>query len=152
MSAGTPHQAKAEGEAPSVWRLYEYQREQPEPKDQKYTSAETAGIRQKWKRTQCPESSSRVPSLSSETAAVMLDKVNVGRVITSNDHIIHIEEKKSPAPGRGVNKQSRVMLAGLKTSGGNSSAEALKPGPRSLFETVEGTTQPTDQARRSSKT
>ena len=82
----------------------------------------------------------------------MLDKVNVGRVITSNDHIIHIEKKKSPTLGRSVNKQSRVVLAGLKTSSSNNSAEVLKPGLRSLFETVEGTTQPADQARRSSKT
>ena len=81
----------------------------------------------------------------------MLDKVNVGRVITSDDHIIHIEQKKSPTPGRSVNKQSRVVLAGLKTSGGNSGAEALKPGPRSLFETIQGTTQSADQAGRSNK-
>ena len=74
----------------------------------------------------------------------MLDKVNVWRVITSNDHIIHIE-KEGPAPGRSVNKQSRVVLAGLKTRCGNSSVEALKPGPRSLLDTIEGTAQPTDQ-------
>ena len=81
----------------------------------------------------------------------MLDKVNVGRVITGDDHIIHIEQKKSPTPRRNVNEQSWVVLTGLKTSGGNSSAETLKLGPRSLFETVEGTTQPTNQAGRSSK-
>jgi hypothetical protein len=74
----------------------------------------------------------------------MLDKVNESRVITCDDHVIHIKQKKSPAPGRNVNKQGRVVLTGLKTSGCNSSAEALKPGSRSLFETVEGTTQPAD--------
>ena len=67
--SGPPHQAEAEGEALSVWQLCEYQREQPELEDLKYTAAEKAGTRWKSKRTQCPKSNSTGPSQSSKIAA-----------------------------------------------------------------------------------
>ena len=50
---------------------------------------------------------------------VMLDEGHMRRIITSNDHIIHIEQQKSPATKGGVHKQGRIMWTRLKTGSSN---------------------------------
>jgi hypothetical protein len=43
-----------------------------------------------------------------------LNKGNILRIITSNDHIINIEKEKSASTRRSVNKQRWIMSAGEK--------------------------------------
>jgi hypothetical protein len=45
-----------------------------------------------------------------------LDKGNVLRVVTSDDHVINIEEKKSPTTRRCMDKERKVMCARDKVS------------------------------------
>jgi hypothetical protein len=65
-----------------------------------------------------------------------LNKGNVLRVITSDDHVINIEKQQGPTPRRGVDKQCWIMSTGREASGNNHRGETLKPGTRSLFETI----------------
>jgi hypothetical protein len=62
-----------------------------------------------------------------------LNKGNILRVITSDDHIINIEEKKSASTRRNVNKQRRIMSARGKTSSSHHRGKTLKPSARGLF-------------------
>jgi hypothetical protein len=43
-----------------------------------------------------------------------LNEGNVLRVITSDDHVIHVKKEKSPTTRRHVDKKSRIMGAGKK--------------------------------------
>jgi hypothetical protein len=62
-----------------------------------------------------------------------LNKGNILRIITSNDHIINIEKNKSASTRRSVNKQRWIMSAGRETSSSHHKGKALKPGMRGLF-------------------
>jgi hypothetical protein len=62
-----------------------------------------------------------------------LNKGNILRIITSDDHIVNIEEKKSASTRRNVNKQRRIMSARGEASSSHHRGEALKPGARGLF-------------------
>jgi hypothetical protein len=64
---------------------------------------------------------------------VGLNKGNAFRVITSDDHVIDIENDKSPPTRRGVNKQCVIMGAGEETNNSYHIGEALKLGTRGLF-------------------
>ena len=80
---------------------------------------------------------------------MLLHKVNELIIITSNDHIIDIEKKRATTRGS-VDKESRLVVIGLKNSINDSSGEALKPGLRSLLEAVERATQPANHSIRDS--
>ncbi|RLN36400.1 hypothetical protein C2845_PM03G16960 [Panicum miliaceum] len=81
-------------------------------------------------------------------AEALLHKVNELRVITGNDHVINIEEKKRAPTRRSMDKESKIMVTWLEASISDNRGEVLKPGPRSLLEAVKRSTQPTDQAIR----
>ncbi|XP_048556699.1 uncharacterized protein LOC125537428 [Triticum urartu] len=78
-----------------------------------------------------------------------LDKGNVLRVITSDDHVINIEKEQSPTTRRRVNKQRGIMITGQETSGSHHRGETLEPGARGLFKTIEGAAKSTDHTIRS---
>jgi hypothetical protein len=65
-----------------------------------------------------------------------LNKGNILRIITSDDHIVNIEEKKSASTRRNVKKQRRIMSARGEASSSHHRGEALKPGVRGLFQAI----------------
>jgi hypothetical protein len=65
-----------------------------------------------------------------------LNKGNVLRVITSDDHVIHVRKEKSPTTRWHMNKESWIMTAGRKTSSYDHISKTLKPRPRSLFKAI----------------
>jgi hypothetical protein len=65
-----------------------------------------------------------------------LNKGNILRIITSDDHIVNIEEKKSASTRRSVNKQRRIMSTRGETSSGHHRGKSLKPGVRGLFQAI----------------
>ncbi|KAK1678602.1 hypothetical protein QYE76_039450 [Lolium multiflorum] len=73
-----------------------------------------------------------------------LDEGNILRIITSNDHIINIEKKKSTSTRRSVNEKCGIMKTRRETSSSHHRGEALKPGTRGLFETIERTSKTTN--------
>jgi hypothetical protein len=62
-----------------------------------------------------------------------LNKGNILRVITSDNHVVNIEEKKSASTRRNVNKQRRIMSARGETNNSHHRGKTLKPGARGLF-------------------
>jgi hypothetical protein len=68
-----------------------------------------------------------------------LNKGNILRIITSNDHIINIEKEKSASTRRSVNKQRWIMSTGRETSSNHHRGKALKPGTRGLFQAIKRT-------------
>jgi bifunctional DNA-binding transcriptional regulator/antitoxin component of YhaV-PrlF toxin-antitoxin module len=62
-----------------------------------------------------------------------LNKGNILRIITSDDHIVNIAEKKSASTRRNVNKQRRIMSARGEASSSHHRGKTLKPGMRGLF-------------------
>jgi hypothetical protein len=62
-----------------------------------------------------------------------LNKGNILRIITSDDHVVNIEEKKSASTRRNVNKQRRIISARGETSSSHHRGEMLKPSTRGLF-------------------
>jgi hypothetical protein len=73
-----------------------------------------------------------------------LNKGNILRIITSNDHIINIEKEKSASTRRSVNKQRWIMSAGRETSSSYHRGKALKPGTRGLFQAIKRTPKMTN--------
>jgi hypothetical protein len=65
-----------------------------------------------------------------------LNKGNILRIITSDDHIVNIEEKKSASTRRNVKKQRRIMSARGEASSSHHRGKTLKPGARGLFQAV----------------
>jgi hypothetical protein len=65
-----------------------------------------------------------------------LNKGNILRVITGDDHVINIEEEESPPSRRSLNKQHRIMGVGEETSSSHHRGEVLKPGARGLFQAI----------------
>nr|CCI55441.1 PH01B031C15.24 [Phyllostachys edulis] len=66
---------------------------------------------------------------------MLLHKGDVLRVISSDDHIIHIEER--PTPRRGVNKEGRVVITGGEAGSSDNKGETVEPSTRGLFEPIE---------------
>ena len=56
---------------------------------------------------------------------MLLHKGNVLRVISSNDHIIHIEKEERPTSRRGVYKEGRVVITGGEASSSQNKGEAV---------------------------
>jgi hypothetical protein len=73
-----------------------------------------------------------------------LNKGNILRIITSNDHIINIEKEKSASTRRSVNEQHWIMSAGMETSSSHHRGKALKPGTRGLFQAIKRTPKMTN--------
>jgi hypothetical protein len=71
-----------------------------------------------------------------------LNKGNVLRVITSDDHIIHVREK-SPTTRWHVDKKSRIMSADGKANSSDHRGKMLKPSVRGLLKTIKGVTKVT---------
>jgi hypothetical protein len=63
-----------------------------------------------------------------------LNKSNILRIITSDDHIVNIEEKKSASIRRNVNKQRWIISARREASSSHHRGETLKSGARGLFQ------------------
>src|SRR3954469_10966529 len=72
-----------------------------------------------------------------------LNKGDMLRIITRNDHIINIE-KKSASTRRSVNKQRWIMSTRGETSNSHYIRKALKPGTRGLFEAIKRTSKTTN--------
>jgi hypothetical protein len=70
-----------------------------------------------------------------------LNKSNILRVITSDDHVIHVKKEKSPTTRWHVDKESQIMSAGGKTSSCDHRGKTLKPSPRSLLKAIKGVTK-----------
>jgi hypothetical protein len=79
---------------------------------------------------------------------ISLNKGNILRVITSDDHVIHIKKETSPTTGWHVNEESQIMNASRKTSSCDHRSKALKPSPRSLLKAIKGTTKMTSHTLR----
>jgi hypothetical protein len=77
-----------------------------------------------------------------------LDKGNVFRVVTSDDHVINIEKKKSPTTRRCVYKYHKIMCARKKASCRHHRGKTLKIGARGLLKAIEGALETTDHAIR----
>jgi hypothetical protein len=75
-----------------------------------------------------------------------LNKGNMLRVITSDDHVINIEEEKSPPTRRSVNKQCGIMSARRETRGSHHRGKTLKPGSMGLFQTIKRASKTTNHA------
>jgi hypothetical protein len=77
-----------------------------------------------------------------------LDKSNILRVITSDDHVVHVKKEKSPTMRWHVDKESRIMSADEKTSSYDHRGKTLKPSLRSLLNAIKGATNVTNHALR----
>jgi hypothetical protein len=70
------------------------------------------------------------------------------RVITGDDHVINIEEEKSAATRRSVNKQRGIIGARRETSSSHHRGKALKSGARGLFQAIKRAPKTTNHAIR----
>jgi hypothetical protein len=75
-----------------------------------------------------------------------LDKSNILSVITSDDHVVHVKKEKGPTTRSHVDKKSRIMSAGRKTSSCDHRGKMLKPSLRSLLKAIKGATKMTNHA------
>jgi hypothetical protein len=73
-----------------------------------------------------------------------LNKDNVLRVITSDDHVIHVKKEKSHTTRWHVEEKSRIMSAGRKISSCDHRGKTLKPSLRSLLKAIKGATDVTN--------
>jgi hypothetical protein len=69
-----------------------------------------------------------------------LNKGNVLRIITSDDHIIHVKKEKSHTTRWHVDEESRIMSASRKISSCNHRGKTMKLSPRSLLKAIKGAT------------
>jgi hypothetical protein len=77
-----------------------------------------------------------------------LNKGNVLRIITSDDHVVHIKGEKSPTTRWHVDKKSQNMSAGRKTSNSDHRGKTLKPNARSLLKAIKGVMKVTNHTLR----
>jgi hypothetical protein len=70
-----------------------------------------------------------------------LDKSNILRVITSDDHVVHVKKEKGPITRWHVDKKSRIMSAGKKPSSCDHRGKTMKPSLRSLLKAIKGATK-----------
>jgi hypothetical protein len=77
-----------------------------------------------------------------------LNKGNVLWVITSDDHVIHVNKEKSPTPRWHVDEESQIMSVAGKTSSYDHIGKMLKPSPRSLLKAIKGSTKVTNHTLR----
>jgi hypothetical protein len=79
---------------------------------------------------------------------ISLNKGNILRVISSDDHVVHVKKKKSLTMRWHVDKKSRIMSATEKTSGSDHRGKTLKPSMRSLLKAIKGATKVTNHTLR----
>jgi hypothetical protein len=77
-----------------------------------------------------------------------LNKANILRVITSDDHVVHVKKEKSLTMRWHVDKMSQIMSADGKTSSSDHRDKTLKPSLRSLLKAIMGATKVTDHTLR----
>jgi hypothetical protein len=77
-----------------------------------------------------------------------IDKSNILRVITSDDHVVHVKKEKGPTTRWHVDKESQIMSAVEKTSSCDHRGKTLKPSPRSLLKAIKGATKMINHALR----
>jgi hypothetical protein len=77
-----------------------------------------------------------------------LNKGNILRIITSDDHVIHVKKKKSPTTRWHMNKESQIMSASGETSCCGHRGKALKTSLRNLLKTIKGVTEMTNHTLR----
>jgi hypothetical protein len=77
-----------------------------------------------------------------------LNKCNVLRVITSDDHVIHVKKEKSHTMRWHMDKESRIMSAGRKTNNYDHRGKTLKPSMRSQLKAIKGATKVTNHTLR----
>jgi hypothetical protein len=77
-----------------------------------------------------------------------LNKGNVLKVITSDDHVIHIKKEKSPTMRWHMDKKSQIMSVGGKTSSNDHRGKTVKPSTRSLLKAIKGATKVTNHTLR----
>jgi hypothetical protein len=76
------------------------------------------------------------------------DKSNILRVITSDDHVINVKKEKSHTTRWHVDKESRIISAGGKTSSCDHRGKTLKLSPRNLLKDIKEVTKVTNHALR----
>jgi hypothetical protein len=105
-------------------------------------------ISQMWRRSQSQESNSvtkiRHKKLITKTS---LNKDNIFRVITSNDHVVHVEKKSSTTRWH-VDKESRIMSADEKNDSCYHRGKTLKSSLRSMLKVIKGATKVTNHTIR----
>jgi hypothetical protein len=62
-------------------------------------------------------------------------------VLTSDDHAVHVKKEKGHTTRWHVDKESRIMSVGGKTSSCDHRGKMLKPSPRSLLKAINGATK-----------
>jgi hypothetical protein len=77
-----------------------------------------------------------------------LNKDNILRVITSDDHVIRVKNEESPTTRWHMDKRSRIMSAGWKISNNDHIGKTLKPSMRSLLKAIKGATKMTNHTHR----
>jgi hypothetical protein len=77
-----------------------------------------------------------------------LNKGNILRVITSDDHVVHVKKEKSLTMRWHVDKMSQIMSADGKTSSSDHRDKTLKPSLRSLLKAIKGAMKVTDHTLR----
>jgi hypothetical protein len=77
-----------------------------------------------------------------------LNKGNILRVITNDDHVIHVKKEKSPTTRWHVNEESRIMSTSRKINCCDHRGKALKPSSRSLLKVIKGATKMTNHTLR----
>jgi hypothetical protein len=77
-----------------------------------------------------------------------LNKGNILRIIAGDDHIINIEEEKSPSSRRSVNKQRGIMSAGGETGSSHDRGKVLKLGVWGLFQAIKRASKATNHGIR----
>jgi hypothetical protein len=77
-----------------------------------------------------------------------LNKCNILRVITGDDHVIHVKKEKNPTMRWLVDKKSRIMSAGGKISSSDHKGKTLKPSVRSLLKAIKGAMNVTNHTLR----
>jgi hypothetical protein len=77
-----------------------------------------------------------------------LNKGNIHRIITGDDHIINIEEEKGPSLRRSVNKQRGIMCVGGEMASYHDRCKAFKTSARDLFQAIKRAPKATNHASR----
>jgi hypothetical protein len=77
-----------------------------------------------------------------------LDEINILRVITSDDHVVHVKKEKSPTTRWHVDKKSRIMRADGKNSNCDHKCKTLESSSRSLLKAIKGATKMANHALR----
>ena len=73
----------------------------------------------------------------------VLKRVDICKIISSNNHIINIKKNKSDTRRESSNKESSVMRTQSETLLSNNCAKLFKPSSRGLLKAIKSTTKAT---------